>query len=725
MSEKSDTVATDSVKAVREGNSSTTPLVSTTNSERENSSEERAKHYPLLNFLSSAKKSLGFRFDHAKELATKRDSELASTSEKSGPSFSRSSRKKVSFDVASCQLRTSRQENSFPVFDDSFRLLRQFRVTGGNPVYTFTQENTGNVFFITSNTIETFDSYCNKILDCRLPVAWEDPSMVLENDGDSIAPKRFTHVGGIGGPQVILAITARYIEHLDEVVVAHEDGSLRSYSCTSGSMGVEKRNTNFSSSSSLRSSRSSAEKRRRTPCSYRSVAIEFLNDVLVTGCADGCIRVWQLKTVIGEKEDESLETIVLTNTYEPILGSVPSMVKPTITAVSLSTISEKVLSADGLSDTLGIFFANAEGYCGIYSLSRQWSAPCFVAHSSSVTGLHAIFDGLIVLTLGRDCIISITEVMTGRCLARKRLQFVPTTLFYFKYADLQEDNVERKPELCFLVGGAEGQVELYRLIVMSLSRFEFHLIRKLHERSKSRRAAVNSLSANIELGVIIATFADKTVRMWRMTEADIALICMETPMEPEDGVTNCFEGPKAFFNSETVIAITEKIPFRTRIALYEGLIEAQKILAVVTQNSVGLSESSKDFLVSEFERIQTFFQQRADTLDTELQLALQKISHRYHRSLVTADTETKVPFEFYDVQKRETLCAILQNAGKELAAFETNWAIYKHHLQLRNLCREVSVQLRACLVSVLQKINTPEAKDILESSPCLSFSENF
>ncbi|GJD10402.1 hypothetical protein Gasu2_45940 [Galdieria sulphuraria] len=606
-------------------------LAPSTNHSKGSPHSEKARYAPFFTFISSAKKTLGSKLEYAKDLV-KKDGDLVAEGEDLSGSPQRNTAK---FDVASCQIRRSKSVEGFPLWSDSFKLLRQFRITGGHPLYAFCQRNTGNIFFITSKTIETFDSYCNKILDIRLPVAWEDPSIVAESADDVKAPKRFTHVGGIGGPQVIPAITACYIEHLDEVVVAHEDGSLRSYCCSSGSMGVESRNSCLATFRSKDSSRSSVEKRSQLPSSQRSVSISFYKDFLISGCADGCIRIWHFDAV-EDAEGKAMDTILLTETYEPSLGNLPLMLKPTITAVSVASLPNEMLSSDGLHDAaVAVFYANAEGYSGGYSVTRQWTSPCVAAHSGPVTGLATLLDGLILLSVGRDSMLSVTETISGRCMARKRLHYVPTVLFHLKDIDISsEDDVVKRQDLHFLVGGSEGQVDLYRLVVMSLSRLEFQLVRKLHERSKNRRAAVSSIVADLDALLIIATFSDKIVRMWRITEIDSAMLRMQAPPETSNPAVACFEGPQSCFTRDNVVSILELIPFRTRLALYDGLIEAQRVLALALQDSVGLSEQAKDSVVSDFERIQTHFQQRAERLDSELQIKLERTRHRYYHCLI-------------------------------------------------------------------------------------------
>ncbi|GJQ11461.1 hypothetical protein GpartN1_g3252.t1 [Galdieria partita] len=703
-----------------EERSGTKLLSPSDNNSKGSSHSEKPRYAPFFTFISTAKKSIGSKLEHAKDLVKKDGDFLAEDVQLSGSP----SRNTAKFDVASCQIRRSKSVEGFPLWADSFRLLRQFRVTGGHPLYSFCQRNTGNVFFITSKTIETFDSYCNKILDIRLPVAWEDPSIVAESPDDVKAPKRFTHVGGVGGPQVIPALTACYIEHLDEVVVAHEDGSLRSYCCSSGSMGVERRNSCLAAFRSKDSSRSSVEKRSQLPSSQRSVSIGSYKDFLITGCADGCIRIWHFD-IVEDSEGNEVDTIVLTETYEPSLGSLPLMLKPTITSVSVSSLPSEMLSSDGLNDSaVAVFYANAEGYSGGYSITRQWTSPCVAAHSGPVTGLVALLNGLILLSVGRDGMLSVTETVSGRCMARKRLHYIPTVLFHLKLTNIpSEDDIVKMRELHFLVGGSEGQIELYRLVVMSLSRLEFQLVRKLHERTKNRRAAVSSLVGDLDASLIIATFSDKIVRMWRINEIDSAMLCMQTPPETPNPAVACFEGPQACFTRENVVSILEPIPFRTRLALYEGLIEAQRVLALALQDSIGLSEQAKDSVVSDFERIQTHFQQRVEKLDSELQITLERIRHRYYHCLVEDNSKEQGLFEFQDVQKRNLFCSALSNTGKELAAFEVNWALYKHHHYLEGLCREVSLQLRASLVNILQRANSQGAKDVLQNFPSLGISE--
>lgn len=151
--------------------------------------------------------------------------------------------------------------------------------------------------------------------------------------------------------------------------------------------------------------------------------------------------------------------------------------------------------------------------------------------------------------------------------------------------------------------------------------------------------------------------------------------------------------------------------------------QAQRVLALTLEDSVGLSEQAKDSIVSDFERIQTHFQQRAEKVDFELQVALERIRHRYYYCLAPDNEKEEALFSLHDERKRNLLYSMLSNTGKELAAFEVNWVLYKHHHYLESLCREVSLQLRASLVNTLQRGNSQGAKDILEKFPSLNISE--
>jgi len=132
---------------------------------------------------------------------------------------------------------------------------------------------------------------------------------------------------------------------------------------------------------------------------------------------------------------------------------------------------------------------------------------------------------------------------------------------------------------------------------------------------------------------------------------------------------------------------------------------------------------SRMFSSLNFERIQTNFQQRAEKLDSELQISLERIRHRYYHCLLEDYSNEQGLFQWNDVKKQELFFSLLFNVGKELAAFEVNWALYKHHQYLQSLCREVSLQLRASLVNILQRANSHGAKELLDNFPFLSIAE--
>ncbi|KAK1863180.1 hypothetical protein I4F81_005742 [Pyropia yezoensis] len=230
-----------------------------------------------------------------------------------------------------------------------------------------------------------------------------------------------------------------------------------------------------------------------------------------------------------------------------------------------------------------------------------------------------------------------------------------------------------------LVGGAEGQVEIYRACVVSHHRVEVRLVRRLAERH--RRSPVEVLAVAPADGVVFAATAEGGVRRWRLSVADAAALVRRRPgaQGAEDDydaasrglpreaaaavVVDVYGGGTAVADAVTaastdggasaaaaadaparppvteanVVAAAALPPESTRLAAAADMVAAQKALAAVMAVGVGVAESAKDALVDAFQKKQAGVQAVVSTSDAELRVAVARVLSRYAAVLGDGD----------------------------------------------------------------------------------------
>jgi hypothetical protein len=118
------------------------------------------------------------------------------------------------------------------------------QLRGGQALYVFYHAGFEAVFVVTETSIEAFrwnkeTGWADKLLDRRLCVVFEHPErLAREHEQHGVV-----QLGGVAGARILRATAACFLADCNEVVVAHEDLSLRWYSCESGELGLETRST--------------------------------------------------------------------------------------------------------------------------------------------------------------------------------------------------------------------------------------------------------------------------------------------------------------------------------------------------------------------------------------------------------------------------------------------------------------------------------------------------
>eukprot|EP00178_Gracilaria_changii_P019383 TRINITY_DN5622_c0_g1_i1.p1 TRINITY_DN5622_c0_g1~~TRINITY_DN5622_c0_g1_i1.p1 ORF type:complete len:686 (-),score=73.51 TRINITY_DN5622_c0_g1_i1:5164-7221(-) len=323
-----------------------------------------------------------------------------------------------------------------------------------------------------------------------------------------------------------------------------------------------------------------------------------------------------------------------------------------------------------------------EGVVCHVTLDGDLLHPPFVAHARRTSGALGFF-GVLALTIGdaTDPSVCLFELSTGRCLLRRVLSYAPTCV---KRVNRSLNVVPRNGEVCpsevtFLVGGEEGNVEVYRLIILSPQKVELNLVYTVGERIRKKDKNVVDLHYLPEEAVILALLSCGEVKRWHLTRSQassLSLIEEDSSVQPT-------------FTEESVVEATEQdfsLPDYGRHTS-TNVLKAQTVLATILDEDV-VPEQVKDTLVTEFTKEQSAMVSRLVNSDTELRRARRRILARFINGIRSDN-------ELGSVTERT-----LARASKRMAAMEMEHVTREHSETFREIQSETVVKLKTMLKGV-------------------------
>lgn len=536
------------------------------------------------------------------------------------------------------------------------RTLRVNHSQSAEPLLMFTAGASSDLFVVTERSIEAFDRAGAKILQSNMEEA--------RTEGNETPPRRSptraTRTHARADPNAARALCAVHVAATEEIVVAHDDAVLRVYSIQSGRMGVLLR-----SSTSL-------------PAQVTSLTLAPGSPLrLLVGAENGIV------SLVLAADLTSLAWLHAPEACETPLG-VGATSAPVSTVVGVAGNRHSSLVPDAAASALV-----AVGYAdGTVVMNRfedpQLGAP-FAAHASGLGGLAVFFDGSVIVSIGgeEDSSLTATVAETGRCLVRRILTYVPTSIC--RVTPARCANREAKwvclSESCFIVGGEDGQIDLFRAVPLSAKKLELRLVRHISEKKRGRRYAVLQTKYIPEEAMLLALTQNGEVRRWHMSREDA--LTMVTPEEQlrasRYDATNVAKALISGADDGT----------GTRLAVGEGVITAQRVLAMVQEDEAGLDEAGKDQVVEDFQKKQSEMQEKASQVDGELRRAKLRISRRFANAIHNVSESTS--------HAAKSMSA----AALRAAAVELN-AVMEKHAQSLSLIRSQAVeQLRIVLLASL------------------------
>ncbi|KAK4533555.1 hypothetical protein CCYA_CCYA17G4437 [Cyanidiococcus yangmingshanensis] len=302
------------------------------------------------------------------------------------------------------------------------------RLRGSRALLVFYHTGFGAVFVVTESSIEAFHwepvtGWTDKLLDRRLCVVFERPDRLeLEHKQSGVV-----QLGGVAGARVLRATAACFLAHCNEVVVAHEDLSLRWYSCESGELGFETRSTRLVFDDTTSSAAPADE--------YVTRLLSLADGSIVAGHASGrvtclspgrgstsrsLIRPDQVRHLIGSTGPMAVSALAYLGrvTSAPPLGSSDATVANAGSAEATQAVSEDT------EDNLLLLVGYAAGFVLIKRIPAQDAAfHLNWVHTQEVVDVLFCHRFGAIFTASRTGEVALTDLASGRTLCRRTVPF--------------------------------------------------------------------------------------------------------------------------------------------------------------------------------------------------------------------------------------------------------------------------------------------------------------
>lgn len=305
-------------------------------------------------------------------------------------------------------------------------------------------------------------------------------------------------------------------------------------------------------------------------------------------------------------------------------------------------------SASGGDGNCVVLAGYADGTASAYTGGGEVGVS-FAAHCGPVMACISIAGGVLTVSVGGelDPSICVTQTVHGKCMCRRPLSYPASTLTEFGSFPGRES--------ILAVGGVEGQVDLFSVVVLTKCAVEIRLICRVSAKI-NRNARVASIVFDASSDIVIVVAANGGVRRWRLGLAEAETMPHRLALSP--AMTN---------DALRAVAIDGQVGgiSTTRLAASDRVVNAQRILASILQDdSVGVSsEAVKDELVNRFSQTQTRMSEQAGQFDRELQRARKRILRGRFGSPEADESLTPVEAVLFGYS-RTTAAAELHGAGE-------------------------------------------------------------
>ena len=364
-----------------------------------------------------------------------------------------------------------------------------------------------------------------------------------------------------------------------------------------------------------------------------------------------------------------------------------SMQAPAVTCVETFSLD--------VNGNVQVVAGYADGVVSMLTVEETPKHFAFVAHGGKVSGL-VIMHGVLALTIGdsMDSSVAVFDVYSGRCLSRRMLKYAPTYLSHQYIPQEPSKGTISPSEQVFIIGGKEGQVEIFQLVVLSSEKVAFKLVKTLSNSNQPAKKASAVLNTYYDHQKHIMTILRENgeVRQWHFSREDacaLALLQVELNMKPvftEDSIVDAM-------GSDTAL------PEGNRLDSIAGILKAQEVLASILDDPT-VPELYKDDLTQDFQACQANIIVSAAQADTDFKRSRKRLVSRFEagvRQEVKGGSMTEVE---------------LSKAAKRNATMEMQFIIRRHVETLARVHKYGVHSLKTIIMRLLKSLPSRDSETL-------------
>lgn len=278
-----------------------------------------------------------------------------------------------------------------------------------------------------------------------------------------------------------------------------------------------------------------------------------------------------------------------------------------------------------------IIVAYDDGVVASFTRSGELSAPPFIAHAGAVSGITTLFEGILVVTIGNenDKSIAVFDASTGRCLARRALSYVPkfVTRAVQNIARCTSDVPTCASESAIIVAGDEGQVELFRIVVLSPRKLDVKFILQVSDKFRGKKRLPVDINYTRFNAVLTILYDNGEIRRWQLSKDD-AMLFSRLEEDVNTGATFTQANIEGMIDKENR---SDDQPLSHGV---NGVIRAQTILASILEDQ-SVAEEKKDELAGSFQRRQAKMVKALSEAETEGRRARRRVFGQFSAGIKT------------------------------------------------------------------------------------------
>lgn len=340
-----------------------------------------------------------------------------------------------------------------------------------------------------------------------------------------------------------------------------------------------------------------------------------------------------------------------------------------------------------------IVIAYDDGTIACFTGSGEKFGSPFVAHAGSAGGITTLFDGVLIVTLGNevDKTIAVFDALTGRCLTRRALSFVPkfVTKVPQSVPHCSPDTPTCPSESTILIGGDEGQLDVFRVVVISPWKIDVKYVLRIGDRSRGKKRNVIDINYMRFNGVLTIVFEGGEIRRWQLSKKDASSLS-RLQEDVNTGASYTQANIERMMDEENN---SDEQPISHGV---HGVIRAQTILASLLEDP-GIGEEKKDELAETFQKQQAKMVSALSEAETKGRRARRRIFGQFYAGVKAKGHASSTLEQRLEIETRRA------------AALEAELLSRRYTSQVRQIESETITKLQDLLKQFLNSLPRNES----------------